>query len=264
MGLLLTMLLLVFCVGGARVWGDDAAVDPHRQTDAWERGRLAMLYRAIRHLYRRGANPPAEPERSEEIALALLWIQEKGQEALAPYAGRIAGWLTHEEIAIRDLTLRCLPRPLPEVAVAHLGALLADEDEQLRITALQAVCSTGDPQFRDLVAKELRRADDTGWLMTAEAAADAVGIDVVDRMRIHARALARSAIFSGRFQVLLRIFGNRGFSSSGVPDAKERARLQAAWLRFLDAHGDAIREGRTFETTDPEVAGLIPSTVEIR
>ncbi len=240
-----------------------ASADPKRLADASERGRLAMLYLAIRQLYRRGAKPPADPEKPFEIALALLWIQEKGVEGLAPYAKQVEAGLTHEETAIRDLTLRCLPRPLPDLALEHLPVLLQDPDREVRIGALQAVGETKDARFRPLVAAQLRAADDSGWMLTAEAAAEAVGLDGIDRARIHVERLGEASQFALRFGQLLWVVGNVGYSTSGVPDADERARLQRAWTAFLDAYGDALRKGKRFSPTDPEVEPLIPSTLQI-
>ena len=87
------------------------------------------------------------------VALALLWVKEHGAEALEAYEAQWPAWLGHEEIAIRDLAIRCLPRPLPEVALEHLETLVQDDDKQLRITALQADRRTRDARFRDPVPR---------------------------------------------------------------------------------------------------------------
>jgi hypothetical protein len=240
-----------------------ASADSTWLADAAERGRLAMLYLAIRQLYRRGAKPPADPKKPFEIALALLWIKEEGAEATAPHEKQWAAWLTHEETAIRALALRCLPRPLPAVALEHLPALLQDPDMHVRIGALQAAGETKDARFGPLVAAQLRRADDSWWMTTAETAAEAVGIDAVDRARIHVETLGDASQFVLRFGRLLWVVGNVGYGTSGVPDADERARLQAAWTAFLDEYGDALRKGKRFSPTAPEIKPLIPSTMQI-
>ncbi len=237
--------------------------EPKRWEDALARGRLAHLYVAISELFRRGAAMPEPVGRPVDDAMTLLLIHTTGEETLAAYDDRIPGWLSHRLPAIRDLALHALPRPLPPSALDALGDLLETADAELRITVLNAIAEAKDERFLPRVEEQLERANEHRWLHAADTAAVALGLRLAARARIHARALSRKPGFRDRFGLLAPIFGNRGWSSSGTPDAAERRRLSAAWIAFLDEQGAAIDAGLRFDPRDERVAGLIPSTVEV-
>jgi hypothetical protein len=171
---------------------------------------------------------------------------------------RLVAWTAHPDVAVRDLLLRSLPRPLPAGVVDALGGLLDTDDLQLRISVLRAMTDARDPRFAGVAAEQLGQASDFMAIEIAEGAAAASGVGVVERLRRHAAALDVESTFGQRWGKLTSVFAEGSRVPRGQPDEAERARLRAAWRVFLEAHGEAIAAGARFAPDDPAVQALLP------
>ncbi len=160
---------------------------------------------------------------------------------------------------VREMTLRNVPRPLPEKVRDVLPALLADPDDYVLIAVLEAVGDGGDERCRGPLTKLVARTKNARVLAATAGGAQRAGIPrdeyllmLVDRL---AERESRWGAVSVLFETIKEGLGQGEcfeFAWS-LLTPEEIAAVQEAWRAFIKENGAALRRGERFAASDPAV-----------
>ena len=217
---------------------------------------LNLVY-AGQALVRAGATPPPEPRTQGQIIQYALSLKERADFRPQGWETLCTAWLGHEIPFVREQVLRYVPRPLPEPVKAVLPVLLTDPDDHVLIAALDAVRDGGGPQCRDNLVKLIATTMEEQVLENTPDAAHAAGIArdeylgmLVDRLE---PTLVRYSLYQLFYILNEGRWKHHGPACIALPSKEQIATAQQAWRQFIRENAEAIRRGKRFEPTDPEI-----------
>jgi hypothetical protein len=233
-----------------------------------------VLVDASRSLVRAGATQPDDPKSPGQIVQYMLTLKERTGFRPNGWEARCAGWLGHATPLVRETVMRNVPRPLPEKVKVMLPALLAGPDESVVVAALSAVVDGGDARCRDAVAKLVATTESREVWGYLSGAAGKAGIAKDEYLLMLVERLGSPEL--GEWvspELVSAVIGTRwlyhgecGLFILGGERTRhkdELATAQAAWRKFIKANAEAIRRGKQFGPTDPQIvpgmfsAGLV-------
>ena len=241
-------------------------------------GIIPNLQWAAEGILSRGGKAPKKPESPGEIVVYLEDLkremhgkrhsdkEDKVQDPVLPpeFEGYSRQWMDHPVAYIQRLTIEALPIPCPAWAFKPLQTRLDDRNVSVQYAAVNAAGKSGDISFGSALLKLVRLADDQWVVGGASSAAIDVGVPRDGVLLAWADRLDRPD-FDNNYRTMNQLValiehqGSGGDSNGPPPTRAERAALKARWIALIEHHREAIRAGKVFEASDPEIArDLIP------
>lgn len=241
-------------------------------------GIIPQLQWAAAGILARGGKAPQKPESPGEIAVYLESLKrsmrDKGQSdkknkehgpALPQeFEGYARQWMDHPIAYVQRITIETLPKPCPAWAIEPLRTRLMAGDVGVQYAAVNAVRGSGDKSFGPALLKLVRQADDQWVVDGASNAAIEVGVPRDEVLLAWADRLDR-ADFDNNYRTMNQLTaliehqGSSGNSNGPQPTGAERAALKARWIALIERQREAIRAGKVFKVSDPEIIrDLIP------
>jgi hypothetical protein len=236
-------------------------------------GIIPHLQWAVQGILSRGGKAPEHPKSSGEIAVFLEALgrgvhnmtPKDDLPALPPKFDEYARqWIDHPISYIQRLTIEALQTPCPDWAIEPLRARLDDRDLGVQYAAINAVSGSGDKSFGPVLLKLVRDADDQWVVWAASEAATKLEMPRDEVLLAWAERLDRTD-FDNKYRalnqlvILIKHQGSSGNSNGPQPTKAEQAALKDRWIKLITEQGEAIRNGKEFTVTDPEITpDLIP------
>ena len=237
-------------------------------------GVIPNLQWAATAILQRGAKASGNPSTPGEIAVYLeaAKLAKAAPEGLDAWQEK---WISHPLPYVQRLTIETLKAPFPAWLNAKLMERVNSPDVEVQYAAVNAAAKLKDRAFGPVMLKVMRTATDR-WVTDGAgiaAAASAVPRDEImlawaDRITLPepAKQVGASEFFTtmGRLFVLIEHQGSGTRSGFHQQGGEDRVALRARWVEFIEKNRDAIREGKNFKASGPEVSPeLVPRSLSI-
>jgi hypothetical protein len=190
---------------------------------------------AIEAMAARGVDPKADPRTPGEVIHFVSTVKQRKEFRPEGWERRYQGWVLEEPPYVRDFVLFNGPRPLPNALI-----------DVYRDGTRKVIATTNDQTIHAAVRSALELGVPVDELLGMLA--DRMDCEGPIHDRIYASAV--DLLETGKHErVRLRCM---------PPLSKgERAAVQARWREFLKEHGQAIRNGKRFDSSSPEYRRLL-------
>ncbi len=234
-------------------------VDPTEQ-EAYLRPATASgaLVDAAGELIGRGAQPPISAATPGQAAAFLIGLGLKGDFRPEGWRDRAVGLINHRIPFLRDLALRNMPLPLDDAAIAVVARAIKDEFEPVQGAACDLAVKAKSPAFGP-PAMDVLKATYNHWVLRATfQAAGECGIGNDRRLEV---CVGRMRPLTNDMNMLLlsllidgSIKHQGGYGSQSIDDwTSILPGIQKAWVDFIVANRQALREGKRFRIAQPPV-----------
>lgn len=192
---------------------------------------------AIEALAGRGVEPIADPRTPGDILHVILALKQRKDFRPSGWEKRCLDWIEHSTPYLREAVLFNSPRPIPESLVgayrSGVQQVIASTKEQTVIhIAVQFALDVKIP-VDEILGMLVGRLDSNE-----------------PQMYVNLSLCLRDLLESGKH--------DHPFADcTRVPNAKEIAKMKAAWKQFLKEHGQAIRQGKHFDLHSDKIFELI-------
>jgi hypothetical protein len=218
------------------------------------RGACRELMRATKILIKRGGKVPEGPENPGEAAAFILAIDARPDFRPKRWQQTVAEQLRHPIPYVREIAVVHIPIPVPPALLKLLPELLADKDIDVQIAACHLAERSKEPSLKEAVLRVLATAKEQ-WLLNAASNA-AYALDArYEILELWVSRLDEKGMTASALDHLANaVIADR--SSSSVPTAEmlspeEGKVIKARWLKFLQEHGKALKEGQRFKLGEP-------------
>jgi hypothetical protein len=192
---------------------------------------------ATEALASRGVEPTADPRTPGEIIHFTSAIKHRRDFRPTGWEKRFAGWIQHGTPFVREFVLFNAPKPLP-------ASLLEDYRAGVR----QVIATTNEQTIIHIAVQ---------FALEVKIPVDEILGMIVDRMDsdepqlyVHLSMCMADLLETGKHEHLFA-------DCITTPDKVKMATVKAAWKRFLQTQGQAIRNGKHFKLHSPELMRLM-------
>lgn len=239
--------------------------DPVEQ-DSYPRPANASesLANAAKELIRRGAEPPVSAGTPGQASAFLAGIAAKGDFRPTGWQQTVLGLIKHDIPFLREMALMNMPLPLDDSANAAVARAIKDKFKPVQAAACELAAKAKSPALGPPAMDVLQASSDPWVLRAAFQAAGECGIGNDRRLEI---CVGRMSPLTNELNMLMlsllidgSIQHDGGYGSQSIDNWTDiLPGIQKAWLDFIVANRQALRDGKLFLIAQPPVtAGMFP------